>query len=389
MKKYDYIIAGGGCAGLSLTHYLLQNPATAQKKILIVEQDAKEKNDRTWCFWEAGNQNWYETLVAKTWDDLIFFGEKLEKKLNIAPYSYKMIRAIDFYDHFKKSLPNHANVTYKTAGIAQMYEKNGLCYLHTADQEQFSAQYIFSSVRDAEEETNLKKPKDIWYLQHFKGWIVETEQDFFREEQAFFMDFRPEQADREARFGYVLPETKRRALVEYTVFSDAIWAQNDYDLALKNYIETTLNLTEYKILHEEFGVIPMTDSKFAPKKKSNILPVGTAGGYSKPSTGYTFVRIQQFCSQLAQRIAQGKSIHFEAGRQPFLLYDSIFLDVFDKNRCAPKEVFTSLFKKNEAELVLRFLDEKTTLLQNLKIMLSVPILPFTQAALSQIAHKIG
>lgn len=51
MQKYDYIIAGGGLAGLSLAYYMNQT-VLREKSILIIDQDTKTKNDRTWCFWE-------------------------------------------------------------------------------------------------------------------------------------------------------------------------------------------------------------------------------------------------------------------------------------------------------------------------------------------------
>ena len=50
MEHYDYIIAGGGCAGLSLAWQLLHSPLR-DRTILIVDRDDKDQNDRTWAFW--------------------------------------------------------------------------------------------------------------------------------------------------------------------------------------------------------------------------------------------------------------------------------------------------------------------------------------------------
>jgi glycine/D-amino acid oxidase-like deaminating enzyme len=54
MRKdsFDYIIAGGGLAGLSLAFYLNESEHLRGKKVLIIDRDAKRRNDRTWCFWE-------------------------------------------------------------------------------------------------------------------------------------------------------------------------------------------------------------------------------------------------------------------------------------------------------------------------------------------------
>ena len=50
--KYDYIVTGGGCAGLSFILHLLQAPSLANKTILLIEKEQNRTNDRTWCYWE-------------------------------------------------------------------------------------------------------------------------------------------------------------------------------------------------------------------------------------------------------------------------------------------------------------------------------------------------
>ncbi|MDA9638819.1 lycopene cyclase, partial [bacterium] len=50
--KYDFIIAGAGCSGLSLLYKILQTPSLQNKSILVIDKDQKKNNDRTWCFWE-------------------------------------------------------------------------------------------------------------------------------------------------------------------------------------------------------------------------------------------------------------------------------------------------------------------------------------------------
>jgi lycopene beta-cyclase len=50
MPDYDFILSGGGLAGLSLAYHLINSPLR-DRSILIVDKDAKQQNDRTWCFW--------------------------------------------------------------------------------------------------------------------------------------------------------------------------------------------------------------------------------------------------------------------------------------------------------------------------------------------------
>src|SRR3954469_9044879 len=96
--EYDYIIAGAGCAGLSLAMHMIESASFNDKRVLLLDLDPKRSNDRTWCFWqkEAGL---FESIVCRQWQQLWFHGTQFSKKLDLSPYSYKMIRGIDFYDH--------------------------------------------------------------------------------------------------------------------------------------------------------------------------------------------------------------------------------------------------------------------------------------------------
>ncbi|MEN9600195.1 MAG: hypothetical protein RL596_2516, partial [Bacteroidota bacterium] len=71
--NYDYIITGGGCAGLSLLFRFHTDPFFKDKKILVIEITQKNQNDRTWCFWENGN-GLFEEIVYHKWDNIEFIG---------------------------------------------------------------------------------------------------------------------------------------------------------------------------------------------------------------------------------------------------------------------------------------------------------------------------
>jgi lycopene beta-cyclase len=102
----------------------------------------------------------------------------------------------------------------------------------------------------------------------------------------------------------VLPLDTRRALIEFTIFSEHLLPKNQYDIEVKAYINKYLGLKEYKVMHEEFGVIPMTDHAFPVNTGKHIIHIGTAGGQTKASTGYTFRRIQQHSQALVQTLTQ-------------------------------------------------------------------------------------
>ena len=99
-KHFDYIITGGGLAGISLLHYFLQSDLR-DKKILLIDKSEKTENDRTWCFWEK-EAGAFEFLVHHRWQHLNFYMPDFADALDIAPYTYKMIRGIDFYNYGQK-----------------------------------------------------------------------------------------------------------------------------------------------------------------------------------------------------------------------------------------------------------------------------------------------
>src|SRR4051812_37169110 len=112
-KEYDYIISGAGAAGFSLLVRMMQNPGLQGKKILVVDKAPKESNDHTWCFWEK-TAGMFEPVVHHSWQHVHFFSNYDNVLLDLQPYTYKMIRAIDFY-HFVYELAS------KQSSVAFLY----------------------------------------------------------------------------------------------------------------------------------------------------------------------------------------------------------------------------------------------------------------------------
>ena len=121
---YDYIIAGAGCAGLSLTMHMIQSGKFSDKRILIIDKSEKRNNDRTWCFWEK-DAGLFESVVCKKWEQAWIHSEDYSKLMNIFPYQYKMIRGIDFYKFSFDSIKRNSNfeVIY---GDIEKFESNSL-----------------------------------------------------------------------------------------------------------------------------------------------------------------------------------------------------------------------------------------------------------------------
>jgi lycopene beta-cyclase len=372
--EYDFIIAGAGCAGLSLAIHMIHSGAFTHKKILIVDRDVKKSNDRTWCFWEK-EPGLFEEVVFKSWDNIWFYGEDFSNEISIAPYKYKMIRGIDFYEYCLRIIKQQKNFTFWNGEVSHVFSTSratGVVIKGKA----ILCGHLFNSIIFSRP---VPKKNEIWLLQHFKGWSIEAGADVFDPANATLMDFRISQKKGTA-FCYVLPFSKRKALVEYTLFTPALLQPEEYDSALMNYLEQVLKIKDYEIVDEEFGVIPMTNHSFS-KGVKNLVNIGTAGGQTKGSSGYTFNFIQKHSAHLVHQLINNKKLHRKVLADKYRFYDNVLLQILNYNILPGKLVFTDLFKHNPADKILKFLDNETSLKEELKIISTLPTMPFFKAAL--------
>ena len=198
------------------------------------------------------------------------------------------------------------------------------------------------------------------------------------------MDFRVSQQPG-TTFVYVMPFSATKALVEYTLFTGKLLDPLQYDEGLKEYIKNFLKIDSYKIIEEESGIIPMTNHKF-PSAHGNIINIGTAGGQTKASSGYTFRFIQKYSVRIVENLIKRNNpfIAFPGGPKKFRFYDGTLLHILKHNQLPGDKIFTQLFKKNKPLQVLRFLDNESSLSDELKIISSLPTWPFLKAALKQL-----
>jgi len=375
-KTYDYIITGGGCAGLSLVMRMLKSDVLKNKRILLVEQDSKKMNDRTWCYWEKG-EGAFEDIVYKKWDHAWFHADKYSSLKTLAPYQYKMIRGIDFYNHCQSAIENQSSVDVVNEKVVSIENDSGGVLVKTVGGS-YHGKYVFNSILFQQPE---KQANRIYLLQHFKGWIIETEQPVFKPAEATLMDFRVDQTHG-TTFVYVMPFSETKALVEYTLFTASILDDAEYDKALKQYVENQLSITNYTVKEEELGVIPMTDHKF-PERDGNIIYLGTAGGKTKPSSGYTYRFIQKHVDALVDRL-ETKGDPF-IGNNPFekrfFFYDRILLNILYKRTLEGKDIFSLLFKRNKINQIFSFLDNETSMLEELFLLNTLPQWPFIKSGI--------
>ncbi len=383
MAKFDIIIAGAGAAGLSLAYYLSKS-SWKDKKILLLDSDSKQSNDRTWCFWSKETP---EFACAKQvyWKNIRFLGKDFEKKSSLSPYHYYHIRGLDFYEEMKAHLAEFQNIIWQQETVKAIQDQGTLAEVIT-DRSTYLAEWVFNSIPQFSPAFPLEAST---VKQYFKGYFIETEHDSFDENTATLMDFSMNEG-KQIEFFYVLPFSKKRALVECTVFSTQLQNPENYQATIKKYIKKKLNIHSFSLTEEEKGMIPMTATQMPLRPSERVFHIGTAGGMTKASSGYTFQNIQLFCKTLLndwQQDFKQISLHKIPTSARFRFYDSLLLHIIQKRPQVFQKVMEKLFQKNDMQLIIKFLDQESSLLEEARIFLNLPWKPFIQALYEQIFYK--
>ncbi len=382
---YDYIIAGAGASGLSLLWNMLQSVKLRQKRILLVDLNFTPVNDKTWCFWDNSNIA-FEELIYHTWSNLEVSALSNRMSEDLSRYKYYCIRSVDYSEKILSLAENSENVTLIESKIFDFKAEENQGVIVT-DHGNFKAKHIFQS---ALKPPGLQKEKlDISLKQHFLGWEIETSKNLFDPDKAIFMDFDIPQTNG-LSFFYSLPFSKTKALIEYTIFSSDVLTDEQYELELINYLKAKFSLerNDYSIIRREKGVIPMEDRRYPPMFCNHVYNMGTAGGITKPTTGYTFTRIQKHSVDIVNALEKNMPIPTQrASSYRFRIYDMMLLSILDRQNDTSVEIFHDLFKHNSFDRILQFLEEGTHLGQELKIFSTLPYTPFFKS-IWKMKHRI-
>ena len=370
MQNYDYIITGSGASGLMLAYRMAKDSFFDNASILIIDKEKKTTNDRTWCFWENDKGEW-DDLVFKLWDKILFESCSYKKTIQLQSYTYKMIRSAKFYEKLWNFIETKNNISFIKANVTNILDTAEGAFVETSIG-QYRAVKLLNSIDFDQKYTRQEEYPVL--LQHFTGWFIETKKNHFDDSVATFMDFTVDQK-MNTRFMYVLPFSANKALFEYTLFSKDVLTKNEYERELQKYLELN-SIKEYTIIEKEQGIIPMTSFKFWQDNSKNILNIGTVGGWTKASTGYTFKNTSKKTKELISFLKiENDFINFRK-KTRFWYYDLLMIDVLANHNHLGSKLFSTLFQRNSLKNVFRFLDEETSFIKDLRIMLSMPPLRF-------------
>ena len=403
-ERVDVALVGGGGAAHCLLHAL----ATAGVGLSVAVLDPVQHtgNDRTWCFWDGGASP-IEAAVRRRWSALRVVGPGGDEH-ELAPVSYAMVRSADFYRHVRQlcapngpAAPSSSGagtspvselatdatgparsarglaVRWVPAAVRAISPADDVVRLDT-DAGAVSARWVFDSRPRPPD-----RPGTTTLRQHFRGrWLTGARLD---PSAATLMDFTAPQPESGLAFGYLLPVDERHALVEYTVFSRSRLPTGAYDAALDRLCDR-LGVATATVESTEDGVIPMTDGRFARRIGARVFRLGTAGGATRPATGYTFATMLRQAAGIAARLAAGAD-PLPAAPYParHLRYDAIVLRALDLGLVDGPRLLTDLLTRHPPGRILGFLDGTSTRRDEARILAGTPIPAMVRATAGWLA----
>jgi lycopene beta-cyclase len=418
----DVAIVGAGGAGLSVViaiDRLVRERRAAgldvePPRLALVDPVVRSGGDRTWCFWDGGRSA-LDEIVHRQWRRAAIVGPDGTRRVHdLDPLRYVMIRSADFYA-LADAAAQRLGAVRVVAGVETVSDgpmtdgrrpswrrpsgrrpsaasvprgrSDDHAVVRATDGRDVRARWVL----DSRPAAPRRRANTAW-LQHFRGWTVALDRDAFDVDTPVLMDFSTPQPARAVSFGYLLPLDARRALVEYTEFSRARLPDAGYDAALRGYLSVQLGdaADGARIEAVEDGAIPMSDAVLAVRAGPHTFRIGTAGGATRPSTGYTFAAMQRQAAGLAEALLAGRP---PVPPRPYPLrhrwMDAVLLRALDRGRVRGADLLAGLFERNRPADVLRFLDGGTTVREDLALMRTTPVLPMALAAAGDAAARLA
>ena len=367
MEKYDIAIVGAGCAGLSLAYKLIDSGLS----ICVLEKFSRsERVRKTWSYWKSDSHP-FGKLESNSYSSL----EVIHKDttiLDCSSYNYVSIDSKDFDDYVIPQLDESANIDLIFSCDIKNISRVNTKYNVEVGNKNISVEHVFDSRQD-----NVQAS----LYQVFHGFFIKLKKN--KTVTPKLMDFID---SKDFHFFYVLPKNDGSILVESTYFSPKIYNEDEMTNAIKAYIEDNIS-SDYEIIRTEYGVIPMTSVD--PKLYEDINKIGISGGATRSSTGYTFMNIQRQTDYIANHLKKIptvnplKSLTWKILRK----MDHVLLKIIFNKPAISKDIMFNLFKKNNSNSVIRFLSDRPSISDILKIILNMPKLIFINYAIRSIFSK--
>ncbi len=362
---YDYVFIGMGASnGLMLLEFIKRGYHQT-KRIAVIEPQQKNTNDKTYCFWSSPNDTIVKDLSSIISHQYHFVQTNNDKVQSIQDQPYYCIKSIDFYNLLHEAIESHPidNFDGQVASLNPLPDFIEIFF----EQQVISGATVFDSRPPV---FTQEVRNQSYLLQSFFGYHIRLQEPLLHVDTFQMMNFDVDQS-KHTQFVYNLPYAPNECLVELTRFGvetiDIDYAKTILDEKIK------AQFGAYEIVAEEEGCIPMTVLKQPASMDKRIINMGARANLIKPTTGYGFKKMHAF----AVAFENPAQAPLTKGR--FLFYDHLLLIILIRWPNLGKKIFTELFKNNTIQRIFSFLDEKSSVAEEVKIFASLPIIPFLKA----------
>ncbi|QDV05928.1 Lycopene cyclase protein [Planctomycetes bacterium Poly30] len=387
-ERADIAILGGGCAGLSLAVQLAAGDLRG-RRVVVLERRTSYERDRTWCGWALAPHS-FSSCVDHAWSRWSVRHRGVDVLHASGSYRYEHLRADRFYAHARERLERSSAVDLRTGVEVLAMRQAGAAFALSTDSGSIEATTVIDTRPPPREDA---PPGAL--LQHFLGQEITTADEVFEPGTATLMDFDVSQEDG-IHFMYVLPFSRTRALIESTVLSTRPLERAAYEARIGEYVTARLGTRMTSVDYVEQGVIPMhgvarndqqgstnrSQNHFAAESRGRVIRLGTPGGAVKPSSGYAFHTIQRTAAALADTLlgrAEPDIARPRSRTDGWL--DDVFLSFLRRHPERGPKIFQRLFRSIEPDVLVRFLMERATVSDRIRVIGSMPKLPFAREAL--------
>jgi len=369
---FDLAIIGGGCSGLSLARELSLSEGM-NKSVIVFEPRQQYNHDKTWCFWSSN----LHPLLYKSWSSWHF--SQLGKEITHVDdqQCYQCIRSIDFYADCVNKINAcdsiHLMLNHRVLDTITLKD---FFFIQTS-----AGNFFAKNILDTRLEQDLNHSATM--VQSFVGVEVETSEPIFDPNQVdLMMDMNHDQNG--FNFTYVLPFTTHHALIEPTRFHQPGLSYDVCNLDLDKALSSIVGTTPHSVIRREYGSIPMGLISHH-KNTHNYIHVGIGSGAARASTGYAFLRIQNWAKRCAETyIKNNKVIPNIQDKHTYKWMDKLFLKIIKDRPDLTGHFFMSMAQQLAPKTFTNFLTEQATKMELLKVIRSLPAQPFLQQIRSEI-----
>lgn len=369
---FDLLIAGGGCAGLSLAMRLATRCPSL--KVAVIEPRERYVEDRTWCGWRTA-QHPYLSCVGASWPGWRIIDGKLIIERGSSVYPYEMISAACFYEHSCRTVRSSTSVQLiMGSSVESMTQKGAGVTTRLSNGRVLQARW---AVDTRPKMRQLPFPS-LW--QNFVGYEIQADQSWSDRlgTTPVLMDFQPA-AHSVLQFMYLLPLGNHRFLCEWTRFSSICNETTEIETDLHAWLKEQ-GYEDTMFRRRESGSLPMSVLAPPTPESSRIFAAGTVGGSMRASTGYAFHSIQRWADRCAESLAMGGPPVSPARNRMLDFLDEVFLTALQDRSTAAETIFSNLFERTDSDKLVRFLSGVPQSRDILSVMVSLPWIHFSRAA---------